>query len=148
MKVNAKRLAFLIAGISIFSVGAFAFIGAHDRVKVTFDHPVYVQGDKLPAGSYTIETMMGKQANDDVMDVYGKNNQHFKTSFTTFSAEKLAGAKTTHVTLLEADGKYYLDKVLIQGREYGYQVVQPEKVESKRSTGKSHDYKATSEKMT
>ena len=149
MKVNAKRLAFLIAGISIFSVGAFAFIGAHDKVKVTFDHPVYVQGDKLAPGKYTIETMEDKESNNNVLEVYGKNNQKFKTTFTTIDAKKVNnGADTTHVTLVNVGGEYFLDKIFIQGRINGYQVLLPDKIQSAVSSGssKSEDLAGTSQK--
>lgn len=145
MKVSQKTLGALFAAVTMFSAAAFAIGNYRDKMKVDFTHPVHVQGDTLAPGKYTIEAMRGKEANDNVLEVYGKNNQKFKTSFTTIDAKKMGGADTTHATLLKVGGEYYLDKLFINGRTYGYQVLLPSDIQSQASTGESEDLPATSE---
>ena len=144
MKVSHKTFG-IFAAVTIFCATAFALGNYRDKIKVQFTHPVHVQGDTLAPGKYTIEAMAGKEAENGVLEVYGTNNQKLKTSFTTIDAKKMGGADTTHATLLKIDGKYYLNKLFIKGRTYGYQVVLPSDIQSQVSTGESEDMPATSE---
>ncbi|MGI8637729.1 MAG: hypothetical protein ACR2KZ_20200 [Segetibacter sp.] len=139
MKVSQKTILSLVAAVTMLSAAAFALGNYRDKMKVTFTHPVQVQGDTLAPGKYTIEAMGGKMSENNVLDVYGKNNQKFETSFTTIDAKKMGGADTTHATLLKVDGKYYLNKLFIKGRTYGYQVLLPSNVQSQANTGESED---------
>lgn len=61
MKIRSRSFNTLlsIAVAIIFTGVAFALGNARDKMKVEFSHPVIVQGDTLPAGQYTIETMAG-----------------------------------------------------------------------------------------
>lgn len=146
MRTNVKQAAIkgVLTAIALLGVVAFA-ANPKDKMKVTFTHPVHVQGDTLQPGKYTIETMSGKSANNNVMEVYGPNNVHFKTSFTTIDAKKNGGAEKTHVSILKVGDERYLDKLFIASRVYGYQVLLPEDVQSKASTGESEDLSASLE---
>lgn len=110
-----------------------------DKMKVDFSHPVHVQGYTLPAGSYTIQTMSGRQSNNNVLMVYGKDNMNFKTSFTTIDAQKLGGAKTTHVTLRKVGSDYFLSKLFIAGKIYGYAVPLPDNIKDQADSGDGED---------
>lgn len=143
MKIRSWSLLTLLTAALLVTGVAFALNG-HDKLQVQFSHPVHVQGDTLPPGTYTIETMSGMVAgNNNIMQVYGANNMNFKTSFTTFNAKKMHVAKNTHVTLLNIGGQYYLDKVFFQGHLYGYQVVLSKDIQSKASSAQSNDVDGT-----
>jgi len=143
MTIRPKQLGLSIAAVAFLSVATLFAANPRDKMKVEFTHPVHVQGDILAPGTYTLETMSGAEANNNVLEVYGKNNVHFKTSFTTIDAKKIGGADTTHVSLLKIGNDYYLDKIFIQGHIHGYQVLLPENVRNAAQNGQSEDLAAT-----
>jgi hypothetical protein len=88
MRIRPKQLGLSLAAVALFSVATLFAVNSRDKMFVHFTHPVHVQGDVLAPGQYTIETMSGAEANNNVLEVYGKNNLHFKTTFTTIDAKK------------------------------------------------------------
>ncbi|HEY6987372.1 MAG TPA: hypothetical protein VH369_03250 [Bryobacteraceae bacterium] len=143
MRIRPKQLGLSLAAVALLSVATLFAVNSRDTMFVHFTHPVHVQGDVLAPGQYTIETMSGAEANNNVLEVYGKNNRHFKTTFTTIGDKKIGGADTTHVTLLKIGGNYYLDKIFIQGRVHGYQVLLPEDIRNAAQNAQSEDLTAT-----
>ena len=143
MRVRPKQLGLSLAAVALLSVATLFAVNSRDKMFVHFTHPVHVQGDILAPGSYTIGTMGGAESNNNVLEVYGKNNVHFKTSFTTVDAKKLGGADTTHVSLLKIGNDYYLDKIFIQGHVYGYQVLLPEYIRDAAKNAPSESLAAT-----
>lgn len=142
MKIQPKQLGLSLVTVALLSVATLFAVNARDTMFVHFTHPVHVQGDVLMPGQYTIETMSGAESNNNVLEVYGKNNRHFKTTFTTIDAKKMGGAATTHVSLLKIGGDYYLDKIFIGGMVHGYQVLLPEDIRNAAQNGQSEDLKA------
>lgn len=143
MRIRPKQLGLSVVTVALLSGATLFAINSRDEMFLHFTHPVHVQGDVLAPGQYTIETMSGAEANNKVLEVYGKNNRHFKTTFTTIDAKKIGGADTTHVSLLKIGGNYYLDKIFIQGRVHGYQVFLPEDIRNAAQNGQPEDLAAT-----
>lgn len=105
------------------TVSAFAWAAGRDKVKVQFDHAVHVNNQVLPPGHYTIEEMSGKESNNNVLEIYTDGGQKFETSFMTIDARKRnPPPKQTKVVLERIGNDYYLDKIWIEGKQYGYVV--------------------------
>ena len=143
MRIRPKQLGLSLAAVALSSVATLFAVNSRDTMFVHFTHPVHVQGDALAPGQYTIETMSGAEANNKVLEVYGKNNRHFKTTFTTIDAKKIGGADTTHVSLLKIGDNYYLDQIFIQGRVHGYQVLLSKDIRNAATNGQSENLAAT-----
>jgi hypothetical protein len=118
----------------VTALSAFALAAGRDKVKVQFDHPVHVNNQVLPAGHYTIEEMSGKENNNNVLEIYTDGGQKFETSFMTIDAMKRnPPPKDTKVVLERIGNDYYLDKIWIKGKQFGYQVPLSEQATSKKS---------------
>ncbi len=124
----------LVLALLITTMSAFAWAIGRDKVKVQFDHEVHVKDKVLPPGHYTIEEMTGKESNNNVLEIYTDHGQKFETSFMTIDALKRNPApKQTKVVLEKIGNDYYLDKIWIQGKQYGYQVPLSDQAQSHKS---------------
>ena len=128
----------LLKGLMVFlfvtTVSAFAWTAGRDKVKVIFDHEVHVNNQVLPPGHYTIQEMSGKENNNNVLEIYTDHGQKFETSFMTIDALKRNPApKQTKVVLERIGNDYYLDKIWIEGKQYGYQVPLSEQAKSHKT---------------
>jgi hypothetical protein len=128
----------ILTGITVLflatTVSAFAWAAGRDKVKVQFDHEVHVNNSVLPPGHYTIQEMSGKENNNNVLQIYTDQGQKFETSFMTIDAvQKNPPPKQTKVVLERIGNDYYLDKIWIEGKRYGYQVPLSEQAQSHKS---------------
>jgi len=124
----------LVVLLFIATVSAFAWAIARDKVKVQFEHEVHVNNQVLPPGHYTIEEMSGKENNSNVLQIFTDDGQKFETSFMTIDAvKKNPPPKQTKVVLQRIGNDYYLDKIWIEGKRYGYQVPLSEQAQSHKS---------------
>ena len=126
----------------VTAVSAFALAAGRDKVKVQFEHPVHVNNQVLPPGHYTIEEMGGKENNNNVLEIYTDGGQKFETSFMTIDAMKRnPSPKETKVVLERIGNDYYLDKIWMKGRQFGYQV--PLSEQAKSQTNSMHPEEVT-----
>lgn len=126
----------------VAAVSAFALAAGRDKVKVQFEHPVHVNNQVLPPGHYTIEEMGGKENNNNILEIYTDGGQKFETSFMTIDAMKRnPPPKETKVVLERIGHDYYLDKIWIKGKQFGYQV--PLSEQAKSQTNNMHPEEVT-----
>ena len=99
-----------------------------DMVKVNLPHSVIVGDKTLPPGEYTIQQLEG--ANDaPVLLIYNGNGMKFQTSALTIAALDPNTPQHSSVTLHHIGDNYYIDKIWVQGKNYGYQIPVPKRVE-------------------
>lgn len=97
-----------------------------DVVYVTLPYPVTV-GDKILApGPYTIEQL--HDLGSTVLLFYNADGTKFETSAMTIRALDRDTPKESSVTLRHIGENYYIDKVWIQGKDYGYEIPPPDSV--------------------
>jgi len=99
-----------------------------DMVKVDLPHAVIVGDKTLPPGEYTIQQLEG--ANDSpVLLIYNGTGMRFQTSALTIAALDPNTPQKSSVTLHHIGDNYYIDKIWVAGKNYGYQIPLPKKVE-------------------
>jgi len=124
----------LVVLLSLTTASALLWAAGRDKVKVQFDHEVHVNNEVLPPGHYTIEEMSGKENNNNVLEIYTDGGQKFETSFMTIDALKRnPPPKQTKVVLERIGNAYYLDKIWIEAKQYGYQVPLSQQAQSQKS---------------
>lgn len=102
----------------------------HDRVVVNFPYAVTVGDRTLPPGSYTFQEDRS-QAKNYILHIYSDSGMKFETSVTTIPALQNTTPEDTHF-LLDRYGKdYYIDKMWVQGKDYGYQFLKPDVLKSR-----------------
>jgi hypothetical protein len=147
---NQRKLRTIIVGAATLFLGtavsAFAWQGpGHVKVKVQFTHKVHVNNDVLPPGKYTIESMCGKESSNNILKIYTDHGQTFETSASTIDVLNRDTADKTKVVLERLGNDYYLDKMWIAGRNYGYQVILPETVRNRINDMHPEEIEGTSE---
>jgi hypothetical protein len=134
------RLILLLIGV----VSVVAAVPGKDRVRVTFTHDVSINNHVLPPGMYTIQEMSGK-TNDNILEIRGDKGQSFETSVSTLDTVDKQVPNETKVILKRVNGTYYLDKIWIQGRVRGYQVLLPDQIRKATEDGQPEEVSGTLE---
>ncbi|MGE0404773.1 MAG: LPXTG cell wall anchor domain-containing protein [Candidatus Korobacteraceae bacterium] len=104
----------------------------NDRVIVDLPYPVMVQDKVLEPGTYTIEEPRGS-GDSPVLQIFSDNGMVFQANAMTIDA--LNNNQTPEETTLQLHhigNDYYLDKLWITGKNYGYEFVLPERVRDRQ----------------
>ena len=96
-----------------------------DTVKVTLPYTVTVGEKTLPPGDYTIKQLDSAAGDSQVLLIYNGNGVKFETSALTIHAVDVNTPEKSSVSLYHIGDNYYIDKVWIQGKNYGYQIPLP-----------------------
>jgi len=97
----------------------------YDRVKVNMPYTVQIGDKTLPPGDYVIQQNRDSGGGSRILLIYSKNGMHFETSAMTIPALDIDTARDTKVVLNHYGNDYYVDKVWIQGKDYGYEFPMP-----------------------
>lgn len=126
MKKHGILLTLILgAGFSALAQGPL-----YDKVIVNFPYPVTVADRTLPPGSYTIEEDRSTTKNY-VVRIFSDNGMKFETAVTTIPAVRRNTPEDTHLVLEHYGTDYYIDKMWVQGKDYGYQFLKPDILESR-----------------
>jgi len=98
-----------------------------DMVKVTLPYAVTIGEKTVPPGDYTIK-QMESASDSSVLLIYNGTGMKFETTALTIRALDPNTPEKTSVTLHHIGDNYYLDKVWVEGKNYGYQIPLPKKV--------------------
>jgi hyperosmotically inducible protein len=66
-----------------------------------------------------------------ILHIFGDNGMKFETSVTTIPAVRNQMPEDTHLILDHYGNDYYIDKMWVQGKDYGYQFLKPEILKSR-----------------
>jgi len=102
----------------------------YDKVVVNLPYQVTVNDRVLEPGEYTIR-QLPSAAKSPVLLIYSDKGMKFRTSAMTIPTLDNRTPEDTKVMLHHLGGDYYFDKIWIQGKNYGYEFVLPDKVKSR-----------------
>ncbi|HUB78690.1 MAG TPA: hypothetical protein VMB03_07845 [Bryobacteraceae bacterium] len=135
---------FVPAAAAFFVLGAAGFFTPTasaqpmwDQVKVHLPYSVTIENKTIPPGNYWIKQLDNPEGNSPVLLVYGKNGMHFKTSALTIPTMDVKTPTKTDVTLQHIGDNYYLYKIWIAGKNYGYEIPLPKNVRERATEAAS-----------
>jgi hypothetical protein len=121
-----KALLAAIAGVAMsVSIGLMGQ-GLTDGVKVTLPHPVTVGEVVLDPGEYEIRR--ASTATDQVLRIFSNDQLRYQANVITIPTQGNETPGDTKVVLHHIGDNYYFDKIWMQGKDYGYEFVLPERV--------------------
>jgi len=124
-------------GAIAFGVASLAALGTvqaqplYDRVNVNLPYTVTIGDHTLEPGDYVIQQLPSAAGNSRVVLVYSDNGMKFRTSAMSIPALDPNTARDTKVVLHHLGNDYYLDKIWVQGKDYGYEFPLPDRVKSR-----------------
>lgn len=130
MKVQNLFLAAALATGAWMAPRAFAQQPHFDFVHISLPYSVSLGGDRtLPAGTYLIQEL--RSEDPTVLLFYSGNGMKFEISALATKTLDPNTARSTEVTLRQIGDNYYLDKLWIQGKSFGFEFPLPKGVEEK-----------------
>jgi Protein of unknown function (DUF2911) len=131
---------FIIAFALIFELAAHADED-NQSTKLTFNQPVQVPGQILPAGTYVF-VLASSESNQDLVRIFNADRSELLATIQTFPTERTTETEGTSITLAEGqDGQpaalmtwFYPEK------ETGHQFVYPKQVETKLAQDTKHTF--------
>lgn len=119
--MNNKRLTQAATAVfsSILAVSVFAQGPVGDEIKVTFDRPVQVGSQTLPAGEYTVRQVTSA-SNPRVLEFKTQDDNKLVATVTAIPTMQNTPPTETKVILQDEGGGARLSRIVVQGKTYGY----------------------------
>jgi len=117
----------LTVSILTASVG-FAQGPLYDRVNVTLPYPVTVNGTVLQPGDYEIRQHESAAGGSRVVHFFKDGGMKLETTAMAIPALDNRTPSETKLVLDRFGSDYYLNKIWVQGKDYGYEFPIPESV--------------------
>jgi hypothetical protein len=125
--MNPRNLLFTVAAVIV--LGATFTLrsqGLTDGVKVTLPESVTVGDVVLDPGEYEIRR--ASTATDQVLRIFSNDKLRYQTNVLTIPVLDKDTPEQTRVILHHIGDKYYFDKIWMEGKDYGYEFVLPDRV--------------------
>lgn len=103
----------------------------YDRVNVSLPYTVTIGDHTLQPGDYVIQQLQDQSAGGRVLLIYSDQGMKFETTAMTIPALDINTPDNTKVVLHHFGPDYYLDKIWIQGKDYGYEFPLPNSVKQR-----------------
>jgi hypothetical protein len=116
-----NKLLVLTAGVCLAAMVGFAQMS--DMVKVTLPHGAMVGTVTLPAGEYTIRDLTDDGSSSSVLQIRSAAGKMVIAEAMRISEPDNKRADRTEVILQREGGKYQMDKIWMEGRDYGYELL-------------------------
>jgi pyruvate/2-oxoglutarate dehydrogenase complex dihydrolipoamide acyltransferase (E2) component len=124
--MHARNLLIAAFAITIgLAVGVTAQSNFVDGVKVNLPYAVNVGDTVLEPGEYEIRR--ASQNQDQVLRIFSNDKMRYETNVITVPALEEDTPEETKVVLHHIGDDYYFDKIWIEGKDYGYEFVLPER---------------------
>jgi hypothetical protein len=121
-----------LAGAAFFLSAILHAQPLYDRIHVNLPYTVTMQNKTLQPGDYTIQQLPGA-GDSRVLLFYTKDGLKFETSAMTIPALDPDTARDTKVILNHVGEDYYISKIWVQGKDYGYELPVPEILKSRQN---------------
>jgi hypothetical protein len=138
-----KIRSMVLSAAAALGLGAAVWIAPHalaqemwDIVKVNVPYPVILNGKTLPPAEYTIKQQQGP-GNSPVLEIYNADGTKFETAAMTVHTVDPNTPEKTSVSFHHIGDNYYLDKIWVEGKNYGYQVPLPDSVRERETEAES-----------
>ncbi len=128
-----KRFCLLNAALlTVALVGVMAAVNPpHESVSLDVNHPVHVGSTVLPAGHYTIVSQNEPGGAPQLL-IQGKNGSAETLAKTISNKASVTAPTATKIELQKIGSDYYLSKVWMKGRKYGWNIPLPENVSNQQ----------------
>lgn len=103
----------------------------YDRVLVNLPYTVTVGEHVLQPGPYVIRQTQSAGGAERVLQFYSDDGAQFETTALTIPVLDVSTPSDTKVVLHHFGQDYYMDKIWIQGKNYGYEFPLPESVKAR-----------------
>lgn len=121
-----KNLQFAgLAAATLFASSLWAQGPLFDRVTVDFAQAVHVNGTVIPAGHYEIQQLRNLGGGARILFVTKGLGTTFEASGATIAIVNNQTPPETRVILERIGQNYYLNKIWIGGKDYGYEFPLP-----------------------
>jgi hypothetical protein len=94
-----------------------------DIVKVTLPHGATVGTITLPAGEYTIRDLTDGGSSSSVLQILPEKGKGVTAVVMRISEPNNKRADHTQVVLQHSGDTYQMDKIWLEGRDYGYELL-------------------------
>jgi hypothetical protein len=121
-----------LAGAAFFLSAILHAQPLYDRIHVNLPYTVTMQNKTLEPGDYTIQ-QLPSAGDSRVLLFYTKDGMKFETSAMTIPALDPDTARDTKVILNHVGEDYYISKIWVQGKDYGYELPVPEVLKSRQN---------------
>jgi len=119
-------LIMLVAAIALAWQGPL-----YDKVTVNLPYPVTINDTVLQPGEYVIRQHESQAGGSRILHIYSDQGLKLETTAMTIPTLDNRTPEQTKVILDHFGNDYYFDKIWIQGKNYGYEFVLPDKVKSR-----------------
>jgi hypothetical protein len=105
----------------------------YDRIQVNLPYTVTLQDKTLQPGDYTIRQLPSTGGSGRVLLFYTNDGMKFETSAMTIPALDIDTARDTKLVLNHVGEDYYISKIWVQGKDYGYELPIPSSLKSRQN---------------
>jgi hypothetical protein len=125
--MNPRNLLVAVAAVLVLGVTFnLRSQGLTDGIKVTLPEPVTVGDVVLEPGEYEIRRASMHQ--DQVLRFFNNDKLRHETTVLTVPTFDREAPEESKVVLHHIGDKYYFDKIWMEGKNYGYEFVLPDRV--------------------
>jgi len=103
----------------------------NDRIMVKLPYAMNVNGTVLQPGDYEIRQHDSVAGGSRILHFYSDNGMKFETTAMAIPALDNRTPEKTELQLNQYGNEYYLNKIWVQGKDYGYEFPIPDSVRSR-----------------
>jgi len=122
-----------LAGAGWFLATTMRAQPMYDRIHVNLPYKVTLQNTTLAPGDYTIQQLPSAAGDSRVLLFYTDQGTKFETSAMTIPALDNKTPDDTKVVLNHVGDDYYISKIWVQGKDYGYELPVPELLKGRQN---------------
>jgi len=105
----------------------------YDRVDVNLPYAVNVNGTVLPAGEYEIRQFESTAGGSRIVHFFSDGGMKLETTAMGIPAVDNRTPDKTQVILEHLGPDYYLNKIWVQGKDYGYEFPMPDNIRNREN---------------
>ena len=105
----------------------------YDRIHVNLPYTVTMQNYTLQPGDYTIQQLPSASGDGRILLFYSKDGMKFETSAMTIPTLDPNTPSDTKVILNQVGPDYYISKIWVQGKDYGYELPVPKSIKERQN---------------
>ena len=119
----------LFVGLGLLTASAIVAQGPmYDKVEVKLPYPVTINQTKLQPGDYVIRQHEDAGGGSRVLHFYSDRGMKLETTAMAIPALDNRSPSETKLILDHVGNDYYLNKIWIQGKDYGYEFPLPSEI--------------------
>jgi hypothetical protein len=105
----------------------------YDRIHVNLPYTITLGEKTLQPGDYTIQQLPDQGGGSRILLFYTDNGMKFETSAMTIPTLDPDTARDTKLILGHIGNDYYINKIWVQGKDYGYELPMPKALKERQN---------------